>query len=443
MPCAAPHDSDEVMDLRESDLNVLVVGSGGREHALADALARSSIVKRVVCAPGNAGMAQVGECAPISVKDRAALRKYVAEAGIDLVVCGPESPLIAGLGDEMLDEGVPFFGPLAYGAQLEGSKIFAKEVMREAGVPTGDWEAFDAFEPAVAAVRTRIAREGGVVIKADGEAAGKGVFVCSTEAEAEAALRTILVDRAFGASGDRVLVEERLEGQEVSVMVIATGEKILPLPPAQDHKRAYDNDEGPNTGGMGCYTPVPVMPPALHAEALEKTVLPILQWMDVKGMPYFGCLYAGLMLTQDGLKVLEYNCRFGDPETQVVLPMLQSDFGEIIAAAVANRLDEIRPRWYNGSGVCVVLASGGYPGTYEQGHFISGLEEAAACPDVSVFHAGTSLKDGKVVTAGGRVLGVTALGSDFMEARERAYTACAAISFKDMHFRTDIGARQS
>lgn len=427
--------------MRESELKVLVIGSGGREHALAAKLASSSLVRSVTSAPGNAGMAQVGECVPIGVKDSGALRAWAVSHDIDLVVCGPETPLIAGLGDVFLDAGIPFFGPLAYGAQLEGSKIFAKTVMAGAGVPTGKWDAFDDFASALSAARTRLEREGGVVIKADGEAAGKGVFVCSEPAEAEAALRTIMIDRAFGASGDRVLVEERLQGQEASIMVIATGETILALPPVQDHKRVFDNDEGPNTGGMGCYSPVPTVPPHVHQEALDKAIRPVLRWMGVKGMPYFGCLYAGLMLTSKGLKVLEYNCRFGDPETQVALPMLESDLGEILVAAVCNRLDEIRPRWYNGCGVCVVLASGGYPGGYQTGYLVRGLENAGDMEGVSIYHAGTALNEDAVVTSGGRVLGVTALGSNFAEARKAAYKAVELISFDNMHFRKDIGSR--
>lgn len=429
--------------MRESDLNVLVIGSGGREHALASALAASPLVRRVTCMPGNAGMASLGRCVPVSVKDSAAICAWARENAVDLAVCGPEVPLINGLGDAFLAEGIPFFGPLAAGARLEGSKVFAKQVMREAGVPTGEWEAFEEFESALAAAARRVEREGGVVVKADGEAAGKGVFVCSSAAESEAALRTIMIDRAFGASGDRVLIEERLTGQEASVMVIANGEEIIAMPPVQDHKRAYDNDEGPNTGGMGCYCPVPAMPPELHREAIERAVMPVLQWMGTKGTPYFGCLYAGLMMTSDGLKVLEYNCRFGDPETQVVLPMLQADFASILVAAVRNRLDEMRPKWYDGCGVCVVLASGGYPGKYPVGFPVEGVDEASGMDGVSVFQAGTALDGGRAVTSGGRVLSVTALGASFADARAKAYEACSRIRFQNQHFRKDIGARLS
>jgi len=427
--------------LRESDLKILVVGGGGREHALAAKIAQSCLVGQVFCAPGNAGMQQVGKCVPLGVKDTAGIRDWCLANAVDLVVCGPESPLIIGLADVLLAAGIPCFGPLAYGAQLEGSKVFAKQVMDASGVPTAAWEVFEAPEAVLAAARRRIEAEGGVVIKADGEAAGKGVFVCQQMSEAEEAVKRIMVDREFGASGDRVIVEECMSGQEASVMVIATGEKILALPAVQDHKRAFDNDEGPNTGGMGCYSPVPAVTPEIQREAIEKAVMPVLQWMAAKGQPYFGCLYAGLMLTDKGLRVLEYNCRFGDPETQVALPLLQTDFGEVLVAAVANRLDEIKPRWYNGSGVCVVLASGGYPGHYQTGYPIEGLESIPSGKDVFVFHAGTAMKDGRVVTAGGRVLGVTALGPDFATARASAYAACAGISFKDMHFRKDIGAR--
>ena len=259
--------------------------------------------------------------------------------------------------------------------------------------------------------------------------------------EAEAALKTIIIDRAFGASGDRALVEERLTGQEASIMVIATGEKIIAMPPVQDHKRAFDGDKGPNTGGMGCYTPVPVVPAALHQEMLETAIYPILQWFGIKGMPYLGCLYAGLMFTPDGPKVLEYNCRFGDPETEVVLPMLQSDIGEIMVSAVGNTLDEIRPSWYDGCGVCVVLASGGYPGQYQTGFPISGIDAAACADNTSVYHAGTTQRDGRVVTSGGRVLCVTALGNDFPDARKRVYDACSNIHFDGMFYRKDIGVR--
>ncbi len=429
--------------MRDSDLNVLVIGSGGREHALASALAASPLVRSVACMPGNAGMAPLGSCVSVSVKDSAAICAWARDNAIDLAVCGPEVPLINGLGDAFLAAGIPFFGPLAVGARIEGSKVFAKQVMREAGVPTGDWEAFEEFENALAAAVRRVEQEGGVVVKADGEAAGKGVFVCSSVAEAEAALRTIMIDRAFGASGGRVLIEERLAGQEASVMVIANGEEIVAMPPVQDHKRAYDNDEGPNTGGMGCYCPVPAMPPELHHEAIERAVMPVLHWMGTRGMPYFGCLYAGLMITSDGLKVLEYNCRFGDPETQVVLPMLRTDFASILVAAVRNRLDEIEPKWYDGCGVCVVLASGGYPGKYPVGFPVEGVEEAAGVDGVSVFQAGTALEDGRAVTSGGRVLSVTALGASFADARAKAYEACSRIRFQNQHFRKDIGARLS
>ncbi len=429
--------------MRDSNLNVLVIGGGGREHALTAALVSSARVASVVCAPGNAGMAQIAECVPVGVKEHGRLVDLARKREIDMAVCGPETPLIAGLADEFLEAGIPFFGPREYNAQIEGSKIFAKQVMQEAKVPTGDWEAFDAFEPALKAAGRRLSRDGGVVIKADGEAAGKGVFVCEDISQAQAALQTILVDRAFGSSGDRVLVEERLTGQEVSVMVIATGEKIVAMPPVQDHKRVFDGDRGPNTGGMGCYSPVPVLPPDLHRQALDVAVLPVLRWFGIKGMPYFGCLYAGLMITDKGLKVLEYNCRFGDPETQVALPMLRSDFGEIMVAAVSNRLDRIKPAWYDGCGVCVVLASGGYPGEYATGYPIHGVDELNHTDKVSVFHAGTSLDGDQLVTSGGRVLCVTALDDSFVEARRRAYEALSHISFQDMHFRKDIGARLS
>ena len=424
-------------------MKVLVVGSGGREHALAWKVSQSPKVSKIYCAPGNAGMASIGECVNIKVMDIPALVSLATKKAIDLVIVGPESPLIAGLADELRAAGIPTFGPSKAAAQIEGSKVFSKNLFAKYGIPTAAFLTFDDPEAASAYIEEVAggSDELPIVVKAEGEALGKGVLMCSTKSQALSAVKTIMVDRAFGQAGDRVVIEEMLEGQEATLMVITDGTSVLPLQPAQDYKRAYDNDEGLNTGGMGCYSPVPVVPPEVYDECLRRCILPTIRAMKAEGRPYTGALYCGIMLTKDGPKVIEFNARFGDPETQVALPLLETDLIDVIQASLSGSLDSVETKCYNGAAVCVVVASGGYPGSYETGKPISGLDAAGSIEGVTVFHAGTRLDDGKVVTSGGRVLGVTGVGDSFRSARDRAYSAVDRIHFEGMHYRTDIAER--
>ena len=431
-------------------MRVLVIGSGGREHALAWKIAQSPRVSKLFCAPGNAGMAQlgspprsIGECANIKATDTPALLAYAKDKGVDLTVVGPESPLIAGLADEFRAAGLQTLGRSKAAAAIEGSKVFSKEFMAKYGIPTAAFQVFD--DPKKASDYLSDPSDPSdslpIVIKADGEAFGKGVILPGTKAEALNAIKQIMEDKIFGRAGDRVVIEERLEGQEATLMVITDGETIIPLMPSQDYKRAYDCDQGLNTGGMGCYSPVPVVPPELYDRILETIVKPTIRAMRQEGRTYTGLLYTGIMLTRDGPKVIEYNCRFGDPETQVALPLMETDLVEIMQAALSGSLDSVEVKCYNKCAVCVVMASGGYPGSYETGKPIFGLEEAGALEGVTVFHAGTKIQDGRVVTSGGRVLGVTGVGDTFAEARDRAYAGVSKISFEGAHYRRDIGER--
>ena len=424
-------------------MKVLIVGSGGREHALAWKVAQSPRVAKLYCAPGNAGMASLGECANIKDTDIPALLQFAGESEIELAIIGPESPLIAGIADEFRAAGIPTFGPSRAAAAIEGSKVFAKELMAKYGIPTAEFRVLDDPGEASAYIEKLAggSEELSVVVKADGEARGKGVFVCSRKDDALQAIKAIMVDKAFGKSGDRVVIEERLEGQEATLMVITDGNSVAPLTPAQDYKRINDCDKGPNTGGMGCYSPVPVVTPELYGQVLETMIKPTIQAMKAEGCPYTGVLYTGIILTAEGPKALEFNARFGDPETQVVLPLLETDLVEIIQASLAGSLDSLEIKCYNGCAVCVVVASGGYPGDYETGKPVSGLDEAGATEGVTVFHAGTKLQDGRVVTSGGRVLGVTAVGDTFKTAIHRAYSAAERIQFENIYYRKDIGAR--
>ncbi|MCL6519394.1 MAG: phosphoribosylamine--glycine ligase [Armatimonadetes bacterium] len=424
-------------------MRVLIVGSGGREHALAWKVAQSPLVTKLYCAPGNAGMAMLGECFNIRATDIQGLLGFAKEKKIDLAIIGPESPLIAGIADVFRGEGIPTFGPSKTAATIEGSKVFTKDLLSKYGIPTGEYRTFSSSKEAKAFIDqiSKGQEELPIVIKADGEAAGKGVFVCDTKTQAIKAIETIMDEKAFGASGDKIVIEERLEGQEASLMVITNGEDIIALPPAQDYKRINDNDQGPNTGGMGCYSPVPVVTPEIYNEVLETAIRPTIKAMKAEGRLYMGLLYAGIILTKNGPKILEFNARFGDPETQVVLPLLENDLIEVIQASLAGSLDSLELKCYNGCAVCVVIASEGYPGNYETGKPIFGLEAASKMENVIIFHAGTKLQNGKVVTSGGRVLGITALGKTFKDAVERAYSAVEKIYFDGMHYRKDIGAR--
>ena len=415
-------------------MNILVIGSGGREHALYWKLSESPQTEQIYAIPGNPGM---GASAAIALDDHAAILRFVKEHEIGLVVVGPEVPLMNGLVDKLEAAGICAFGPHANAAEIEGSKSFAKNLMKKYGIPTARYEVFTAAEPARAYIR----QEGApIVVKADGLAAGKGVIVAMTEQEALDAVDAIMEDHSFGDAGARVVIEEFMEGEEASLLAFTDGRTIRPMISAQDHKRAYDGDRGPNTGGMGTYAPAPVMTPEMTERAVEEILKPTIAAMAMEGRVYRGCLYLGLMVTADGPKVVEFNARFGDPETQVVLPLLDSDLVAIMCACADGTLADVPIRWKDGAAVCVVLASGGYPGHYEKGQEIHGLADAEAMGAL-VFHAGTAMKDGKLVTNGGRVLGVVGRGADISSAVDAAYAAAAKISFKDAYYRKDIAHR--
>ncbi|HIE53124.1 MAG TPA: phosphoribosylamine--glycine ligase [Armatimonadetes bacterium] len=419
-------------------MKVLIVGSGGREHALAWKLAQSPAITQLYALPGNAGIAQQARCVPGDVENLEGLAAFAQREGIDLTVVGPEAPLIAGLADVLAARGLAVFGPTAEAAIIEGSKVFAKHLFRKYGIPTAQFETFD--DPAEAEAYLR--RQGApIVVKADGLAAGKGSIVCRDLETAFRAVDQIMRERIFGDAGRQVVIEECLTGQEASIKVFTDGETVVPLVPSQDHKPVYDNDEGPNTGGMGCYSPVPAVSEELFTTIVETILKPTVWALAEEGRPYRGVLYGGLILTAEGPKVLEYNCRFGDPETQVVLPRLEGDLLEILQATVEGRLNEVEVRWSERKAVCVVMASGGYPGPYEKGKVITGLDQVAQLEDVVVFHAGTARREGEWVTNGGRVLGVTAMGDDFPSTIERAYAAVRRIHFEGVHFRRDIARR--
>ncbi|MCX7819208.1 MAG: phosphoribosylamine--glycine ligase [Kiritimatiellae bacterium] len=419
-------------------MKVLVVGGGGREHALVWRLSRDPLRPQILVAPGNAGTARLARNVPVDASDIAALTDLALREQPDLVIVGPEAPLCAGLADELRALHIPVFGPGRDGARIEGSKAFCKEILGAAGVPTARAQTFVRSDDAIAWIRRHGAP---LVVKADGLAAGKGVTVCDTVEEAERAVCEALDRRVFGEAGEMVLVEERLVGEEVSVLALVDGERIVLLPSAQDHKRLADGDRGPNTGGMGAYSPAPVVADPEAAGLRTCIFEPVVRELRRRGIDYRGVLYAGLMITRDGPKVLEFNCRFGAPETQAILPRWEGPFLQPLLDCALGRLDPAPIRWRPDACVCVVLAAGGYPGTYRKGDPIEGIAEAERLPGVIVFHAGTALRDGRPVTAGGRVLGVTALGTDIREAVQRAYDAVACIRFPDAHYRRDIAAR--
>jgi phosphoribosylamine--glycine ligase len=421
-------------------VRILIVGGGGREHALCWRLAQSPSVDRLYAAPGNAGIAELATLVHVSAGDIPGLVEFAERESIDLTVVGPEAPLVAGLADEMESRGMPVFGPSREAARIEGSKVWARELCERHGIPAPRSRAFEDLESAMAFLSELSPP---YVIKADGIAAGKGVVVAEDEGVARTALEAALVHRVFGDAGVKVLVEEYLEGTEVTAMALTDGRAVRQLALARDYKRARDDDEGPNTGGMGAYSPVPSAGGDIEAEIEEKVLGPAVRALDEEGIRYRGVLYGGLMLTKEGPKVLEFNCRFGDPEAQVVLPRVVVNFPELLLACLEGNLSHYQVSWTEAACVGIVLASAGYPGPVQTGKAISGLAEAAALSDVQVFHAGTARRDGKVVTAGGRVLTVAALGKDHDEARSRAYEACSQISFDGMANRSDVAAEAS
>ena len=418
-------------------MNILVIGSGGREHALCWKLKQSPSAGKIYCAPGNGGTAQDAENVDLKVEDHQSVINFCKNRKIDLVVIGPEAPLAVGMSDNLENAGINVFGPSYAAARLESSKIFAKELMGKYNIPTASFRIFDDFKKAEEYIRSEGAP---IVVKAYGLAAGKGVIVANTSEEAVKAAREMLVDKKFGSAGQKIIVEGCLIGEEASILVITDGENIIPLASSQDHKRASDGDTGPNTGGMGAYSPAPVITDKLFDEIMETAIKPTIEGLKKEGVEYKGVLYAGVMMTSEGPKVLEYNVRFGDPETQVILPRMKSDLAELLMAAAKGDLSEKTIEWDEREYVCVVLAAGGYPGSYEKGKTISGIEEAEKSGAI-VFHAGTAERDGKIVTSGGRVLGVVGRGEGIKEAIDATYDAVSKINFDGVHYRKDIAKR--
>jgi phosphoribosylamine--glycine ligase len=419
-------------------MKILVIGSGGREHALVWKLARSPQVKKIFCAPGNAGIGETAELVSMGVEEIDKLSAFAEKEKINLTVVGPELPLTLGIAELFQKRGLRIFAPGREAAKLEGSKAFAKEMLQENNIPTA---AFATFSEAAAAKKYLAAQKPPYVIKADGLAAGKGVLICASRSEAEAAIDDVLVRKLFGAAGDKVVIEEFLEGEEASFIVLTDGEHILPLASSQDHKRVFDGDQGPNTGGMGAYSPAPVVTPEIHRRIMTEILEPLLKGLKKKDILYRGVLYVGLMLTADGPKVLEFNARFGDPECQPLMLRLKSDLVPLIEATIDGKLDRVKAEWKNAAAVCVVLCAGGYPGSYKKGKEIKGLDALKDWRRGSVFHAGTTKKDGRWLTAGGRVLGVTALGKDIESAVAEVYGAVRQIQWDGMHYRKDIARR--
>ena len=422
-------------------MKILVIGGGGREHAIIKALKKSPACTEIWCAPGNGGIGYDAKCRDIKATDVDAMVAFAREEGFDYAVVAQDDPLALGMVDALAAVGIPSFGPDKAAARIEASKVFSKNLMKKYGIPTARYEVFD--DPAKVMDYIRAEGKYPVVIKADGLALGKGVLICEDEADAEAAVQEIMLDKKFGASGARVVVEEFLTGPEVSVLSFADGKTVKPMVSSMDHKRANDHDTGLNTGGMGTVAPNPYYTPDVAERCRKEIFEPTMAAMAAEGCPFRGCLYFGLMLTPDGPKVIEYNCRFGDPETQVVLPLLQSDLLTVMQATTSGTLAETEVKFADGAAACVILASGGYPVAYEKGKVIDGLADGQLPgeADVTVYHSGTAVKDGRLVTAGGRVLGVTATAADLPTALEKAYAAAEQIRFDGLHKRTDIGAR--
>jgi len=420
-------------------MKVLVVGGGGREHALVRKIAESDRVEQIFCAPGNAGIALDAELVDIKDGDLPGLLAFAKDQEIGLTVVGPEVPLCEGIVDLFTEAGLRIFGPRAAAAELEGSKAFAKSLMRKHKIPTASFKSFTDQEEAMTYLRTVL--DWPVVIKADGLAAGKGVVIVSGLAEAGEMISSIMAEKLFGDAGSKIVIEEFLNGEEASILAFTDGRTIAVLEASQDHKAAYEGDTGPNTGGMGAYSPAPVVTSRILDQVTRDILVPLVHALHKEERPYRGILYAGLMISKGGPKVLEFNVRFGDPETQVVLARMKTDLVELMEATIDGTLDQVELDWDPRAAMCVVMAAGGYPESYEQGKIIHGISDANAMDDVAVFHAGTKIENGNLVTAGGRVLGVTALGEDLAAARERAYQAVAKIDWEDVHYRKDIGHR--
>ncbi len=418
-------------------MKILVVGSGGREHAIIRKLKESPKCEKIYAAPGNGGISYDAECVAIGAMDIEGMVAFAKEKEIDLVFVAPDDPLAAGMVDAFEKEGIMAFGPRANAAVIEASKVFSKDLMKKYNIPTADYAVIDSAEEAVKYIEEK--NEYPVVVKADGLALGKGVIIAENFEDAKAAVKTIMEDKVFGASGNKVVIEEFLTGPEVSVLSFTDGKTLYPMVSSKDHKRALDGNKGLNTGGMGTISPNPYYSDEMAKECMEKIFMPTVEAMNAEGRPFKGCLYFGLMLTPKGPKVIEYNSRFGDPETQVVLPRLKTDFVDIIVACCEEKLADINIEWSDEASACVVMASGGYPGSYKKGIEINGLDENGQVAGAVVYHAGTALKDGKLVTNGGRVLGVTALGKNLDEALDKAYAAVKKIDFENAHYRTDIG----
>jgi len=419
-------------------MKILVVGSGGREHAIIWKIAQSPLVTKLYCAPGNGGISTLAECVPIKAMDIDGITKFSKENMIDLVVVAPDDPLAAGMVDELEKAGIRAFGPYKNAAIIEGSKAFAKDLMKKYSIPTAKYETFDNYDNAIEYLKHQ---EYPLVIKADGLALGKGVIIAQSLEQAIEAVNSMMNDKVFGNAGNRVVIEEFLVGPEVSILAFTDGKTIKPMVSSQDHKRVYDNDEGPNTGGMGTFAPSKIYTPEIAEYCMEKIMKPTIEAMNKENRKFKGVIYFGFIITKDGPKVLEYNARFGDPETQVVLPQLESDLVEIFNAVIDEKLSDVDIKWSNSSSVCVVMASGGYPGKYDTGLEITGLGDAENDSNTVVFHAGTRHENGKFYTAGGRVLGVTALEPTMEQAIEKAYQAVGKIKFSGVHFRKDIGKK--
>jgi phosphoribosylamine--glycine ligase len=419
-------------------MKILVIGGGGREHALVWKIAQSSLVDTLYCAPGNPGIAGLADCVHIPADDIEGLLDFAKAEQIDLTVVGPEVPLTMGIVDQFRASGLDIFGPDKAAARIEGSKSFSKDLMAKYAIPTAAYRTFSERDAAVAYIREQGAP---IVVKADGLAAGKGVIVAMDQDQAITAVDDIMLDKVFGAAGASVVIEEFMDGEEASFFAFTDGSNVLPLASSQDHKRVFDNDQGPNTGGMGAYSPAPVVTAALHQEIVETIVKPTIAGMAKEGCPYCGILYVGLMIKDGKPRVVEYNARFGDPEAQPLLMRMKSDIVPVLQACARGDLQQNAIEWHDKAAVCVVMASGGYPSSYAKGFPIMGLEEVLKMDDIMVFHAGTSLEDGKIVNSGGRVLGVTGLGKTVAEAIERAYSAVDRINWQGVHFRKDIGRK--